>query len=575
MKSYKGRCAVAVLLLMAVLTGCQPGQGQDITETPPETEEKQTMGIDDMSVIENMDIYSHDDPDSIAYFYVTVRYGSEADGTNHTFNEVNNAIRFVNGAHANDEIFARALVQAGDENGPVPGMLGYGETESNATIRIRGNSSSTLAVKSYRLKLNDNAGLWRGQTNLALNKHAFDVTRFRNKLYFDTLKEIPAIPSIRTQFAVMYIKDETSGQTEFQNYGLFTQAEVPSKKYLANHGMDQSGYLYKAISFNFEPNEAIKNFDDPGFDREAMENVISCRGREDNQRLIELIEAVNDTSLDIDEVIDTYFDRENYEYWLAYNILMGNLDTTMQNFYLYSPLNGNKWYFIPWDGDASLFWRQWELTGEDENYAEWQNGITNYWGVILHQRFLKYEKNRQELAAKVEELHSWLNRDYIAAKVKEYNAVVEGYATQMPDLLNLRYTLEERNYVMETLGEEVEDNYQKFLASLEALMPFWMYAPEETEDSIFFSWGDAYDFNAGKIHYTLTISKHPDMSDPIIRQENLDKLSYTVDKELLEKGYYYWKAEAFSEDGRHTDSCNAYKLGDDTYTGIQEFYVGE
>ena len=211
----------------------------------------QTPGIDD-GLREDKNVYNQDDPDSIVYFYVTVRYGSEAQGTNHTLDQVNNAVRFEDETHVDTEVYADALVQVGDETGPQPGMLGYGETESNATIRIRGNSSSLLPQKSYKLSLNDEAGLWRGQSNIALNKHAFDATRIRNKLYFDLAKNLSDVPSIRTQFVRLFVKDETSGSTQFVDYGLYTQAEVPTKKYLSNHGLDRAGYLYKAINFNFE-----------------------------------------------------------------------------------------------------------------------------------------------------------------------------------------------------------------------------------------------------------------------------------------------------------------------------------
>ena len=78
-----------------------------------------------------------------------------------------------------------------------------------------------------------------------------------------TFREYPA--SARSSRA-LFIKDETSGQTQFEDYGFYTQAEVPTKKYLGNHGLDREGYLYKAISFNFEPSEALKNFNDPAFD---------------------------------------------------------------------------------------------------------------------------------------------------------------------------------------------------------------------------------------------------------------------------------------------------------------------
>lgn len=260
-----------------------------------------------------------------------------------------------------------------------------------------------MPQKSYKLSLNDSAGLWRGQSNIALNKSAFDATRVRNKLYFDLAKNMEHVPSLRTQFVRLFIKDETAGATQFEDYGLYNQAEVPTKKYLANHGLDRSGFLYKAISFNWEPNELIRNFDDPELDVEAMDTVISCRGREDNSRLLEAMDAVNDMSRDINEVMDTYFDRDNYMEWLAFNLLMGNRDTTMQNYYLYSPLNGSKFYFIPWDGDASLM--RYESSIEDgQPVANWEWGISNYWGIILHQRFLKNDKNREDLQAVVEVL---------------------------------------------------------------------------------------------------------------------------------------------------------------------------
>ena len=260
-----------------------------------------------------------------------------------------------------------------------------------------------MPQKSYKLSLNDSAGLWRGQSNIALNKSAFDATRVRNKLYFDLAKNMEHVPSLRTQFVRLFIKDETAGATQFEDYGLYTQAEVPTKKYLANHGLDRSGFLYKAISFNWEPNELIRNFDDLELDVEAMDTVISCRGREDNSRLLEAMDAVNDMSRDINEVMDTYFDRDNYMEWLAFNLLMGNRDTTMQNYYLYSPLNGSKFYFIPWDGDASLM--RYESSIEDgQPVADWEWGISNYWGIILHQRFLKNDKNREDLKAVVEVL---------------------------------------------------------------------------------------------------------------------------------------------------------------------------
>lgn len=577
-KESNNRCIIFVLFIIAFLSieGC--GNKETAEQGSPDAAPTQMLSgteqLDAMTVIDDKSVYSADDTDSIVYFYVTVRYGSEARGTNHTFTEVNSAVRFMDEAHVNNDVLAEALVQVGDKNGPKEGMLGYGETRSNATIRIRGNSSSTLPVKSYKLKLDDGAGLWRGQSNIALNKHAFDPTRFRNKLYFDILKEIPEVPSLRTQFAILYIKDETAGETEFKNYGFYTQVEVPTKKYLKNHGMDSSGYLYKMISFNWEKNDAIKNFGDPDFDLAAMDNVVSCRGREDNTKLLKLIDMVNDLSIDINDIIDTYFDRENYITWLAYNILMGNVDTTMQNYYLYSPLNGNKWYFIAWDGDGALCHRQSVMMGTDKNNADWEVGISNYWNVILHQRFLKYASNRKQLAEKVEELYGWLNKDYIAAKAEEYNSIVEQYVTQMPDLLHLRYTIEERNTIVDTLAEEVKYYYEKFQSSLTALMPFWGYQVVNEAGLLRFSWGEAYDFSAKPVTYTITISKYPDMSEPIFTEKTNSSLFYEADLSAFSTGTYYWTVLAENEDGNQVSLANRVTLDEKYYPGVAEFYIG-
>lgn len=566
---------IFMCISMSILTGCGLNSAAEQKNSSVKNEstiDKDITTIDDISCIDNMEIYAKDDLDSVIKFYVTVRYGNEEEGTNHSLVEVNNAIRFADSSHVDTNVLASALVRITDENGNSEGKLGHMETESNATIRIRGNSSSTMPVKSYKLKLSEGAGLWRGQSNLALNKHAFDVTKFRNKLYMDILKEIDAIPSLRTQFALLYLKDETSGKDSFENYGLYTQVEVPTKKYLSNHGMDPAGYLYKAISFNFEPNEAIKNFDDPLFDEAAMDSVISCRGREDNTKLIELIEMVNDETVDINYVVDNFFDRDNLEYYMAYNILMGNLDVVMQNYYLYSPLNGNKWYFIPWDGDACLYRKQWEMNEEDKYYDDWECGISNYWGISLYKRYLKIDTNRESLDEKVEELHSWLNKEYIDKKAMEYNSVVEKYVTNMPDILYLSYTVEERNKIVNGLGDEVENNYRLYKQSLNALMPFYMYEPEMSNEELTFSWEEAYDFGQSDIYYSIVIAKDPELKQQIFAKDGIRSRSVSVPLRLLEKNdYIYYAVKAYSSDGRACNAMNKILQGDIFYTGEEKY----
>ena len=568
-------CVVLLIIAVFFLNGVKDTfdsslqeSAQDDGSSVQKVDIVKMQSVDETGMIEDTSVYDEDDPDSIVYFYVTVQKGDAGSDTDHTFAEVNSAVRFQEDTHVSNDIYARAIVQVGDENGPQPGKLGYGAEKSNARIRVRGNSSSVREQKSYKLDLDDTAGLWRGQSNIALNKSVFDVTRIKNKLYFDMLKDVDNVPSIRTQFVRLFIKDETSGQTAFEDYGLYTQAEVPGKKYLSNHGLNKEGYLYKAIAFNFEMSEGLKNFDDPEFDQEAYDQILSCKGRQDNEKLIELVEMINDRSVDINEIIGTYIDRDNYITWLAYNILTANIDTTEQNFYLYSPVNSKKWFFIPWDGDGMLHVREDEMEGMDESYGNWQHGVSNYWGVVLHQRFLKNESNRQELADKVDELYETINRDSVNALVAQYNETVEPYVLSMPDVYYLDHTKKERDEILAGLGAEVDDAYQSFYDSLHELMPFFQNPLEQEGNSIRFSWSEAYDFDNEMITYRLRVSQTPDMADPLIDQDGLTMAEYETTTDVLEPGTWYWAVTASTEDGRSSQAMDKILVNDVYYPGV-------
>ena len=529
--------------------------------------DKQSVPQGDM--MEDLSVYSQDDPDSVVCFYVTVMRGDAGSDTDHSFADVNNVVRFADDAHVSADVYARALVQVGDESGPVMGMLGYGLSESNARIRVRGNSSSVNVQKSYKLDLDEEAGLWRGQSNIALNKSAFDVTRLKNKVYFDLLKNIPDVPSIRTQFVHLYIKDVTAGSDVFQDYGFYTQAEVPSKKYLANHGFDKNGYLYKAISFNFEMSDVLKTVDDPSYDQSAFETVLSCKGREDHTKLLNLIDMINDRSVDINDIIGTYIDRDNYITWLAYNILMANIDTTVQNFYLYSPLNSDKWYFIPWDGDNMLHVKEDEMEGLTSSYGNFEHGISNYWGVILHQRFLKVDSNRKELKEKVDELYQTVNPVSVQAMVDAYNRTVEPYVLSNPDYYYLGHTEQERNQILSGLGQEVEDSYLAFKASLHELMPMFESAQDLGNGNVMLSWTEAYDFDNADVSYHVTVSCYPDMKEPVIdRDETMTQIDVQ-----LPQGTYYMRVTAATTTGKTAEAMDKINVNDVYYPGVIRFEV--
>ena len=141
------------------------------------------------------------------------------------------------------------LLQVGDENGPTQGEVGYGESVPNATVQIRGQTSSQNAQKNYKIELKKNKGTWRGQRTINLNKHMTEGMRFRNKLAYDLIRGIPQMVGLRTQFVHLYVKDNTEESgVKFEDYGIYTQVEQLNKTALKSHGLDSNGQLYKIRS---------------------------------------------------------------------------------------------------------------------------------------------------------------------------------------------------------------------------------------------------------------------------------------------------------------------------------------
>ena len=252
---HKGIIFAAVLVLIAAIAAgylyveAPPSN----TGTPIETPDidtgnltiAPTADINSLHLRDVGSLYSAE-PENVVTMYLTVREGNASDGTNHTWQEVNTYSAYYYDELGIDRYKVAALLQVGDENGPVEGLLGYGQTIPNATVQIRGQTSSRNAQKNYKIKLIDNSNSWNGQRTIALNKHMGEGLRFRNKLAYDLMTEIPQIMSLRTQFVHLYVRDLTGDNPdEFVDYGLYTQVEQLNKTALRAHGLDKNGYLYK------------------------------------------------------------------------------------------------------------------------------------------------------------------------------------------------------------------------------------------------------------------------------------------------------------------------------------------
>lgn len=541
--------------------------------------------IDDLPLEDNMDLYQYDDPDSVVAMYITVRMGNPSDETDHTWQEVNDFTKFWFEDLTEDIPRAEAIVQIGDETGPLPGQVGYGEVVPNATIQIRGRTASIEAQKSYKIELRDRAGEWRGQTTIPLNKHVGDITRVRNKLCFDLMKDIPHLVSMRTQFVHLYVKDETADPPDevFKDYGLYTQIEQPNGRFLRNHRLDRDAQFYKPNFFEFfRYPESIRLADDPLFNQGTFSEILEIKGSEDHTKLIQMLEDVNNFAIPIEQTFEKYFNADNYFTWMAFNILIGSVDTDAQNFYLYSPQNGVKWYFFPWDYDSVLSRKERKLYDSIDPYDYYAFGIANYWMVRLHRRVLMVDRYRKALDTRIKQVKSYLTPNILESKLDTYRKVTDRYLFEMPDVYYLRATKEEYEDIMEGIPNEININYQLYLESLEMPMPFYLGTPQRVrgetnsprDPKLEFTWGESYDFDAQDITYHFLVSRDWQFQGIVIEEEIMNLLSIKIP--MLEPGTYFWRVTATNEDGKVQYPFDYYLDAEgDQHSGMKIFYITE
>ncbi|KAG1707733.1 hypothetical protein GQR58_003383 [Nymphon striatum] len=133
----------------------------------------------------------------------------------------------LNDINSSDDFKPEIKIHFSSDDYPDDGL------ESNAELRQRGATSRYAPQKSFRIKLDKEAPLWRGEDRLQLLKSHNDFTRVRNKLSYDLFKSIPHLPSMRTQFVNLFIEDQ--GNSEDQ--GLYTQVEYVGKEVLTKKRM--------------------------------------------------------------------------------------------------------------------------------------------------------------------------------------------------------------------------------------------------------------------------------------------------------------------------------------------------
>ena len=532
MRKYKKAAGLlAVSLVISMCSGwvmdreksneSQAGETANLTDEDAEIKKAAKQDINEVHLRDKDTLYENDDETSVVTMYLTVSRGNVSENTDHSWKEINNYSVYDYDTMGVERYQAAALLQVGDEDGPQQGAVGYGETAPNATVQVRGQTSSENTQKNYKIELKKNKGTWRGQRTINLNKHMGEGMRFRNKLAYDL-----------------------------------------------------NGQLYKINSFEFYRYEdVIKKEDDADYNQKKFEKYLEIKGNSDHSKLIEMLDTVNDYSIPIDEILNQYFDMENITYWMAYQILTGNVDTQNRNTYIYSPLNSDTWYFISWDNDGSFMRTEYQIR-QFADQGSWESGISNYWGNVLFQRCLKSQTFRDKLNDAILDLkENYLTEDRLATMIESYKSVVKSYAYSMPDQMNEPLTEAQYDQVSAAIPGEVETNYQLYLESLEKPMPFFIGVPVIEDNKLELAWDVSYDFDAEDITYTVEVAKDYLFQDVIYRSENQPLPEMAMD--VPEAGQYFVRVRAGNKSGYTQDAFDYYVTDSGKNYGMKCFYVTE
>ncbi len=444
----------------------------------------------------------------------------------------------------------------------------------NATIRVRGNSSRGASYKSYKVKLEEEAGTFLGQKNLNINKHAGDVSKISTKLQTDLLAHMDDIASYRTYYMRLWIRDASlpEEEQEFVYYGLYTEIEQPNKTYLETRGLSSNAVMYKASDFSFALNDALRNVDDPAYSEEEFETVLSIREGSNHEKLLAMLADVNDTTRDFGEIFETYFDEDNYLTWLAFNLLMGNEDIINHNYIIYSPENALSWYFIPWDFDGALRFGEYRSSFSQPDSLR---GIQTLNTGILHRRYFRLEGSIQKLDDKMQELlDTVITQERVDGLVDSYKPVLEKTMPLYPDIDLLDMSPAELIPYIDGMYDGILDNYEAFRRALEYPAPMFVSMPEVCSDgTIRFAWDASYSYQGRPVTYNVRVYEDPRMQDLVFEQTGIEQTEY-ISGQSLPEGTYYLKVTAVDSQGNEQFSLE-HVDGDNLFVfGLLEFEIG-
>lgn len=258
---------------------------------------------------------------------------------------------------------------------------------------------------------------------------------------------------------------------------------------------------------------------------------------------------------------------------MAFQMLTGNAAAGELSYYLYSPQSSEKWFFLSWDHDRA-FSREYDWI-RGETRAQWTDGITAFTDTVLFRRILQDPGFLTALNEAVDTLRTqYLTEERIRGLADEYRALAEPYVYALPDRMYARVDQETYDILVDSMAEEVEENYGFYQESLKEPWPFHILDPVATGDGsgiLTLEWEDSYSPD-GSVTYTVEVDEDFSFSSPAVSQQTKDTLIQTS----LGPGQYFVRVTAENTAGSAQQAFEFYNSENNgTIYGVLCFYVFE
>jgi spore coat protein H len=173
---------------------------------------------------------------------------------------------------------------------------------------------------------------------------------------------------------------------------------------------------------------------------------------------------------------------------------------------------------------------------------------------------------------KVNELKVFLTPERIRSMLDVYKPVAEAYALQMPDLQYFPTTKAAMEKDFDSIPNEVQNNYELYLKSLQSPMPFFLGTPTIEDGMLSFVWEESFDFQSQDITYRFIVAKDPSFNEIVFDKSMVNLTNIQI--EPLAPGEYYWRVTAMIEAGNsQLPFDNLFDAGDTPRSGLKRFYI--